>query len=283
MKKAKFIPLILASALLASCGADTSSVSSLIPSSETTSASTEETTSSSNSEVETSSSSEEMPVSSETSSSSEIVTPSSSEETPVSSETSSSSETTISSSSEESDSASSSSEEPAPSVITSWEQITAGAKAQINAFFQNFDSASEDHKPDDYLPVLPIASSVDWTYDATYSAEYGYSVGVIALTGEDANENKALIAEYNQSIVAKGWAKATDEELGDYNVSCALFGKNVYHFEDSASGATLVAEIIPCADAEGDDMITFSPTDADGNEVTSGILFTVQVYDDTLF
>ncbi len=66
-------------------------------------------------------------------------------------------------------------------------------------------------------------------------------------------------------------------------MSCVIYGKNVYRLEDSESGATLLTEIIPCADAEGDGYTTSSPQDADGNDVTSGILFTVQVYDDVAF
>lgn len=258
MKKAKFVPIILASALLASCGTTTPDISSTTPSSETPTSS--------------------IPTGESTSS--DVITPASSEEIPVSSETPVSSEVTAPSSSEEPVTPPASSEEPEPSTITSWNQITEGAKTQINEFFQYFDPESEEHKPDDYLPVLPVAPSIAWTYDTSYNPGRGVSVGLIALTGDDANENKALIAQYNQSIVAKGWAKATDDDLTDYSDAwCPIYGKNVYKFDDSASGALLIAEIIPCADAEGDDMVTYSPTDADGNEVTSGILFTVQVYE----
>jgi len=130
------------------------------------------------------------------------------------------------------------------------------------------------------LPVLPVASNVAWTYDGSYNPERGVSVGVIALTGSDASENTALVAQYNQSIVARGWAKATDEDLTNYSDAyCPIFGKNVYKLDDSASGMLLIAEIIPCADAEGDGAIAFSPADPEGNPITSGILFTVQVYE----
>ena len=235
MKIQKFVPILLASALLVSCKTPTPTVSSSAPSNE-------------------------QPASS-VSASQESTTPASSEE-PVTPPTPSSSE------------------EPAPAVISSWEQITAGAKGQINEFFQYFDPESETHKPDDYLPVLPVAPSVEWTYDTSYNPGRGVSAGLIALTGSDANENKALIAQYNQSILAKGWKKATEDDLTNYiDAYCPIYGKNVYNFDDPASGALLLAEIIPCADAKGDDMNSFDPVDADGNTVTTGVLFVVQVYE----
>ena len=252
MKIQKFVPILLASALLASCKTPTPAVSSSASSNEKPASSV-----STSKESTTPTTSEEKPASS-----SEVTTPSSSSEEPVTPP------------------APSSSEEPTPAVISSWEQITAGAKGQINEFFQYFDPESEAHKPDDYLPVLPVATSVEWTYDPSYNPGRGVSAGLIALTGSDANENKALIAQYNQSILAKGWKKATDEELTDYtDAFCPIYGKNVYNFDDPASGALLLAEIIPCADAKGDGMNSFDPVDADGNTVTTGILFVVQVYE----
>lgn len=254
MKIQKFVPILLASALLASCKTPTPAVSSSASSNEKPASSV-----STSKESTTPTTSEEKPASS-----SEVTTPSSSSEEPVTPP------------------APSSSEEPAPGcyLITSWEQITAGAKGQINDFFKYFDPESEAHKPDDYLPVLPVAASVEWTYDGSYNPGRGVSAGLIALTGSDANENKALIAQYNQSILAKGWKKATDEELTDYtDAFCPIYGKNVYNFDDPASGALLLAEIIPCADAKGDGTNSFDPVDADGNTVTTGILFVVQVYE----
>lgn len=237
MKIQKFVPILLASALLASCKTPTPVVSSSAPSNE-------------------------QPASS--------VLPSEESTTSASSETSSSEVTTPSSSSEE----------PAPAVISSWEQITAGAKGQINEFFQYFDPESETHKPDDYLPVLPVAASVKWTYDPSYNPGRGVSAGLIAFTGSDANENKALIAQYNQSILAKGWKKANDDDLSNYtDAFCPIFGKNVYNFDDPASGALLLAEIIPCADARGDGVYSSSPIDPNRNDVTTGILFVVQTYE----
>ena len=237
MKIQKFVPILLASALLASCKTPTPAVSSSVPSNE-------------------------QPASS--------VLPSEENTTPASSETSSSEVTTPSSSSEE----------PAPAVISSWEQITAGAKGQINDFFKYFDPESEAHKPDDYLPVLPVAASVEWTYDPSYNPGRGVSAGLIALTGSDANENKALIAQYNQSILARGWKKATEDDLTNYiDALCPIYGKNVYNFDDPASGALLLAEIIPCADAKGDGMNSFDPIDPNRNTVTTGVLFVVQVYE----
>lgn len=230
MKIQKFVPILLASALLASCKTPTPAVSSSAPSNE-------------------------QPASSVLTSQ-ESTTPASSEEKPASSE------------------------EPTPAVISSWEQITAGAKGQINEFFQYFDPESEAHKPDDYLPVLPVAASVEWTYDTSYNPGRGVSAGLIALTGSDANENKALIAQYNQSILARGWKKATEDDLTNYiDAYCPIYGKNVYNFDDPASGALLLAEIIPCADAKGDGMNSFDPIDANGNTVTTGVLFVVQVYE----
>lgn len=256
MKIQKFVPILLASALLASCKTPTPAVSSSAPSNE-------------------------QPASSVLTSQ-ESTTPASSEEKPASSETSSSEATTPSSFSEEpvTPPAPSSSEEPTPAVISSWEQITAGAKDQINEFFQYFDPESEAHKPDDYLPVLPVAASVEWTYDTSYNPGRGVSAGLIALTGSDANENKALIAQYNQSILARGWKKATEDDLTNYiDAYCPIYGKNVYNFDDPASGALLLAEIIPCADAKGDGMNSFDPIDANGNTLTTGVLFVVQVYE----
>lgn len=249
MKIQKFVPILLASALLVSCKTPTPAVSSSVPSNEqpasSVSTSKESTT----------------PTSSETSSS-EVTTPSSSSEEPVTPP------------------APSSSEEPAPAAISSWEQITAGAKSQINEFFKYFDPESEAHKPDDYLPVLPVATSVEWTYDPSYNPGRGVSAGLIAFTGSDANENKALIAQYNQSILAKGWKKANDDDLSNYtDAFCPIFGKNVYNFDDPASGALLLAEIIPCADAKGDGVYSSSPIDPNRNDVTTGILFVVQTYE----
>lgn len=222
MKIQKFVPILLASALLASCKTPTPAVSSSAPSNEQ----------------------------------------------PASSVLTSQESTTLASS-----------EEPTPAV-SSWEQITAGAKGQINEFFQYFDPESEAHKPDDYLPVLPVAASVEWTYDTSYNPGRGVSAGLIALTGSDANENKALIAQYNQSILARGWKKATEDDLTNYiDAYCPIYGKNVYNFDDPASGALLLAEIIPCADAKGDGMNSFDPIDANGNTVTTGVLFVVQVYE----
>lgn len=262
MKIQKFVPILLASALLASCKTGTPDVSSSSPSNEQSASSalsSEESTAPVTSE-ETSVSSEETPVSSETSSSSEVTTPSSSEE-PVTPP------------------ASSSSEEPTPAVISSWEQITEGARTQVNSFFTKFhrDGKESTHKPDDFLPALPVAPSVAWTYDKSYGAEFGNSFGVAALTGDDTNENKALVAQYNKLLLAKGWTKATDSDFDDFDiVGLALYGTNVYCMDDSDSNKRLVAEIIPCADAEGDGLMTYAPMDPEGNEITSGIFIVVQ-------
>lgn len=256
MKIQKFVPILLASALLASCKTPTPVVSSSAPSNEQPASSV-------------------LP-------SEESTTPASSEETPVSSETSSSEATTPSSSSEEpvTPPAPSSSEEPAPAVISSWEQITESARTQVNLFFTKFhrDGKESTHKPDDFLPVLPVAPSVAWTYDESYGAKYGNSFGVAALTGDDAcQENKALIAQYNKLLLAKGWAKATDSDFDDFDViGLALYGTNVYCMDDTDSDKRLVAEIIPCADAEGDGLMTYAPMDPEGNEITSGIFIVVQ-------
>lgn len=243
MKIQKFVPILLASALLASCKTPTPAVSSSVPSNE-------------------------QPASS-VSTSKESTTPTTSEEKPASSETSSSEVTTPSSSSEE----------PAPAVISSWEQITESARTQVNLFFTKFhrDGKESTHKPDDFLPVLPVAPSVAWTYDESYGAQYGNSFGVAALTGDDANENKALIAQYNKLLLAKGWAKATDSDFDDFDViGLALYGTNVYCIDDTDSDKRLVAEIIPCADAKGDGLMTYAPMDPEGNEITSGIFIVVQ-------
>lgn len=125
--------------------------------------------------------------------------------------------------------------------------------------------------------MLPVAPSVAWTYDESYGAKYGNSFGVAALTGDDANENKALIAQYNKLLLAKGWAKATDSDFDDFDViGLALYGTNVYCMDDTDSDKRLVAEIIPCADAEGDGLMTYAPMDPKGNEITSGIFIVVQ-------
>ena len=101
-----------------------------------------------------------------------------------------------------------------------------------------------------------------------------------AFRKSDANENKALIAQYNQSILARGWKKATEDDLTNYiDAFCPIYGKNVYNFDDPASGALLLAEIIPCADAKGDGTNSFDPIDANENTVTTGVLFVVQVYE----
>lgn len=234
MKIQKFVPILLASALLASCKTGTPDVSSSAPSNEQPASSV-------------------LP-------SEESTTPASSEE-PVTPP------------------ASSSSEEPAPAVISSWEQITEGARTQANSFFTKFhhDGKESTHKPDDFLPALPVAPSVVWTYDKSYPAEYGNSLGVAALTGDDANENKALVAQYNKLLLAKGWTKATDSDFDDFDViGLALYGTNVYCMDDTDSDKRLVAEIIPCADAEGDGLTILSPRDPEGNEITSGIFITVQ-------
>lgn len=197
MKIQKFVPILLASALLASCKIGTPDVSSSSPSNEQSASSalpSEEST---------------APVTSEE-------TSASSEETPISSETSSSSEE-------------------------------------------------------------PVAPSVAWTYDKSYGAEFGNSFGVAALTGDDTNENKALVAQYNKLLLAKGWTKATDSDFDDFDiVGLALYGTNVYCMDDSDSNKRLVAEIIPCADAEGDGLMTYAPMDPEGNEITSGIFIVVQ-------
>lgn len=222
MKIQKFVPILLASALLASCKTPTPVVSSSAPSNE-------------------------QPASS--------VLPSEESTTPASSE------------------------EPAPAVISSWEQITESARTQVNLFFTKFhrDGKESTHKPDDFLPVLPVAPSVAWTYDESYGAKYGNSFGVAALTGDDANENKALIAQYNKLLLQKGWAKATDSDFDDFDViGLALYGTNVYCMDDTDSDKRLVAEIIPCADAEGDGLMTYAPMDPEGNEITSGIFIVVQ-------
>lgn len=255
MKIQKIVPILLASALLASCKLaipDVSSsassnekpASSVLPSEESTAPVT----------------SKETSVSSETSSSSEVTTPSSSSEEPVTPPASSS-------------------EEATPTVISSWEQITEGARTQVNSFFTKFhrDGKESTHKPDDFLPALPVAPSVAWTYDKSYGAEYGNSFGVAALTGDDTNENKALVAQYNKLLLAKGWTKATDSDFDDFDiVGLALYGTNVYCMDDSDSKKRLVAEIIPCADAEGDGLTIFAPMDPEGNEITSGIFIVVQ-------
>lgn len=260
MKIQKFVPILLASALLASCKTPTPVVSSSVPSNEQPASSvlpSEESTTPASSE-EASASSEETSVSSEASSSSEATTPSSSSEEPVTPP------------------ASSSSEEPAPAVISSWEQITESVRTQVNLFFTKFhrDGKESTHKPDDFLPVLPVAPSVSWTYDESYGAEYGNSFGVAALTGDDANENKALIAQYNKLLLAKGWTKATDSDFDV--IGLALYGTNVYCMDDTDSDKRLVAEIIPCADAKGDGLMTYAPMDPEGNEITSGIFIVVQ-------
>lgn len=255
MKKAKFIPIILAGALLASCGETTPDISSPAPSSEQP-ASSVPTGEATSSEITTPASSEQTPVSSEvtTPSSSEVTTPSSSEE-PVTPPASSS-------------------EEPVPSVITSWEQITAGAKGQLNLFFSKIDENNNAHKPDDFLPTLPVAPSIEWTYDSSLNPKDGGTVGVAALTGDDSNENKALIGQYNQMLVAKGWTKATDDEIE--SAPNELYGTNAYIISDTDSSTRLLVEIIPCADAQGDGFMTFAPVDPDGEDITSGVFISVQ-------
>lgn len=157
MKIQKFVPILLASALLASCKTPTPVVSSSAPSNE-------------------------QPASSVLPSEESTTLQLPPEETPVSSETSSSEATTPSSSSEEpvTPPAPSSSEEPAPAVISSWEQITESARTQVNLFFTKFhrDGKESTHKPDDFLPVLPVAPSVAWTYDESYGAKYGNSLAL---------------------------------------------------------------------------------------------------------
>lgn len=247
MKIQKIVPILLASALLASCKL-------AIP------------------DVSSSASSNEKPASSVLPSE-ESTAPVTSKETSVSSETSSSSEEPVT------PPAPSSSEEPAPAVISSWEQITEGARTQVNSFFTKFhrDGKESTHKPDDFLPALPVAPSVAWTYDKSYGAEFGNSFGVAALTGDDANENKALVAQYNKLLLAKGWTKATDSDFDDFDIiGLALYGTNVYCMDDSDSKKRLVAEIIPCADAEGDGLTIFAPMDPEENEITSGIFIVVQ-------
>lgn len=262
MKIQKIVPILLASALLASCKLAIPDVSSSASSNEKPASSvlpSEESTAPVTSE-EKPVSSEETPASSETSSSSEVTTPSSSSEEPVTPPASSS-------------------EEATPTVISSWEQITEGARTQVNSFFAKFhrDGKESTHKPDDFLPALPVAPSVAWTYDKSYGAEFGNSFGVAALTGDDANENKALVAQYNKLLLAKGWTKATDSDFDDFDIiGLALYGTNVYCMDDSDSKKRLVAEIIPCADAEGDGLMTYAPMDPEGNEITSGIFIVVQ-------
>lgn len=246
MKIQKIVPILLASALLASCKLAIPDVSSSVPSNEQPASSV-------------------LP-------SEESTAPVTSEETPVSSEASSSSEEPVTP-------PASSSEEPTPAVISSWEQITEGARKQVNYFFAKFhrDGKESTHKPDDFLPALPVAPSIAWTYDKSYGAEYGNSFGVAALTGDDANENKALIAQYNKLLLAKGWTKATDSDFDVFDIiGLALYGTNVYCTDDSDSKKRLVAEIIPCADAEGDGLMTYAPMDPEGNEITSGIFIVVQ-------
>lgn len=141
MKIQKFVPILLASALLTSCKIGTPDVSSSSPSNEQSASSalpSEESTAPVTSE-ETSVSSEETPVSSETSSSFEVTTPSSSEE-PVTPP------------------ASSSSEEPTPAVISSWEQLQKVLELRSIPFSPNSIAMAKKARINQTIFFLPYQS-----------------------------------------------------------------------------------------------------------------------------
>ncbi len=275
MKQKNLIALVLASALLASCGTPTNSSSADV-SSEATASSSEATKSSSSGTSE---------ASSESSSSTTEV--SSSEESSSSSEETSSSSEEASSSSEES--SSSSSEEPSSSSSSddtgaSWANISENAAHAIKTFFEVVDPSGTAHSPEDYLPVFETEEECDWYYDDVYNYDHGYGLGLVCKTGTDDNYNKGLIASYNEKLEAAGLTYATSDEKGDFYLDYFLvfYSDNVWKIETDFD-IVITVEIITVAEAteigeEGNDYEATVVHNELREEVTDndGIYFLIQ-------
>lgn len=266
MKQKNLIALVLASALLASCGTPTNS-SSADASSETTTSSSEATKSSSSGTSEASSES-----------SSSATEASSSEESSSSEEPSSSSEE-ASSSSEESSSSSSSDDTEA-----SWANISENAAHAIKTFFEAVDPSGTAHSPEDYLPVFETEETYDWYYDKSYNYDHGYGVGLVCKTGTDDNYNKGLIASYNEKLEAAGLTYATSDEMGDFcwDYFMVFYSDNVWKIETDFD-IVITVEVITVAEAneigeEGNDYEATVIHDELNDEVTDndGIYFLIQ-------
>lgn len=274
MKQKNLIALVLAGALLASCGTQSSSSSESSSSEEPVSSSkAEESSSSSAAEVssESSSSAEE--------SSSSDETPSSSEESSFSSEESSSSSEEQSSSSEESSSSSST-----PEVTASWKNITESAASAITTFFEAVDPTGTTHDPDDYLPFFETDEECEWYYDGVYNYAHGYGLGLVCKTGTDANYNKGLIASYNALLEEKGLVYATSDEIEEYyyDYFAVFYGSNVWKYETDFD-ITITIEILTVAEAteigtDGNDYDATVVHDELNDEVTdnNGVYFLIQ-------
>lgn len=267
MKQKNLIALVLASALLASCGTPTNS-SSADASSEATTSSSEATKSSSSGTSE---------ASSESSSSTAEV--SSSEEPSSSSEEPSSSSEEASSSSEESSSSSSSDDAEA-----SWANISENAAHAIKTFFEAVDPSGTTHSPEDYLPVFETEEECDWYYDKTYNYDHGCGLGLVCKTGTDDNYNKGLIASYNEKLEAAGLTYATSDEMGDFywDYFLVFYSDNVWKIETDFD-IVITVEVITVAEAteigeEGNDYDATAIHDELNDEVTDndGIYFLIQ-------
>lgn len=273
MKQKNLIALVLASALLASCGTPTNS-SSADASSEATTSSSEATKSSSSGTSEASSES-----SSSTTEASSSEESSSSEEPSSSSEEASSSSEEASSSSEESSSSSSSDDAEA-----SWANISENAAHAIKTFFEAVDPSGTTHSPEDYLPVFETEEECDWYYDKTYNYDHGYGLGLVCKTGTDDNYNKGLIASYNEKLEAAGLTYATSDEMENYywDYFMVFYADNVWKIETDFD-IVITVEVITVAEAneigeEGNDYDATAIHDELNDEVTDndGIYFLIQ-------
>lgn len=213
--------------------------------------------------------------------------PSSSQSTSVESSESTKSDSSSSSSSSESSSSSSSSEsskststEQPPEEdeeLTSWTQITSTVYAALKEFTEEALYNEEGTKtPDACFPVPALSKSIAWDFDPSMNYSRGIQIGMVALTGTNSNDNKAIVAAYNALLVAGGYKKLSSEEIdelaSDYYLN--VYSTNVY--EKAIGGVTFELEVVPVADIEADGMITFPPADADNNPFTQGIFISIQ-------
>lgn len=254
IKNKAWMPLLLATALLAACQ--------------------DQTVSSGGGSSKASLTSSEPAVATSSSESSESSVSSTSSESSLSSSSSSSSE-------ESSESSSSSSSVEA--VASKWSEVGGDAFKALTDFFQAYDPSAT---ADDSLPFFQTGGkNVEWILDSTTSPGRGQSVGLVAKTGDDANANKLLVGAYSSTLASSGFTKMSESDIDDnYNDNLYIyFGAkssiNAYKFANyDETGMTI--EVLPLSDIDVDngynDYATY-PQDADRNEIKSGgILIYIQ-------
>lgn len=199
---------------------------------------------------------------------------STSSESSVSSE---SSESSISSESSESSLSSESSSSSAEKVASTWSEVGGDALKAITEFFQVYDSSAT---ADGSLPFFQTGGkNVEWIVDFGSNPGRGLSLGLVAMTGDDANANKLLVGAYSSTLVSQGFVKLTNDEITDeYDTNMSsFFGSdgsiNAYKFANYDDTGCMI-EVLPINDIDVNNGYDgYYPSESASNVITSGGIF----------